>query len=306
MATIVARRNFVAALGATAIAWPSVVRAQQAMPVIGYLHSGARASSDPTTAAFHQGLAEAGFVEGRNLAVEYRWASGQYDRLPDMAADLVRRQVAVIAAAGGSAPALAAKAATATIPIVFVSGSDAVEFGLVASLSRPAGNITGVSWIASALEAKRLGLLHEAVPQTRDIAVLVKPAFAAAETQLKDARVAATAWGATIQAAQASDEGEFDAAFAAMAQQRVGALVVSPDPYFFGRRQQLVALAARHAIPTIYYAREFAESGGLMSYGSNLPDASRLAGVYVAAFSRGRSPATCRCCSRPSSNLSSI
>jgi putative tryptophan/tyrosine transport system substrate-binding protein len=286
------RREFITLLGGAA-AWPLAARAQQpAMPVIGWLSSGAAHSAFRSfVTAFHQGLAEAGYVEGRNVAVEYRWAEGQADRLPKLAAELVRRQVVVIVASGGSAPAQATKAATTTIPIVFVSGDDPIEVGLVSSLSRPGGNVTGISWIASALEAKRLGLLQEVVPKNADVGVLVNPSFPGAKTQLRDAQEAARERGIRIQVLNASTEHDLDTVFATLAQWRAGSLLVNPNPMFMTRREQIVALAARHAVPTIYYAREYAVAGGLMSYGTSVVDAFRQSGLYTGRILKGEKPA---------------
>jgi putative ABC transport system substrate-binding protein len=286
------RREFITVLGGAAAMWPLVSRAQQpAMPLIGVLQSGSRISFETQLAAFHQGLAETGYVEGRNVAIEHRWADGQYDRLPGLAAELVRRQVTLIFAGGGVAPAKAAMAATNTIPIIFLSGTDPIDYGLVTSLSRPGGNITGISWFASALEAKRLGLLHEVAPSAANIAVLVNPDFPAAENQLKEARAAAREHGLNIVALSASATRELDTIFATLLDKRADALLVSPDPSFYDRREQLVALATRHAVPTIYYEREFIVAGGLMSYGTSLRDAFRLAGIYSGRILKGEKPA---------------
>jgi len=285
------RREFITLVGGAAAAWPLAARAQQsAMPVIGYLNSGSADAHADLRAAFHQGLAQASYLEGRNVALEYRWAEGRSDRLPELAADLVRRRVALIVAVGGSAPAQAAKAVTATIPIVFVSGDDPIEAGLVASLGRPGGNVTGISWLASALEAKRLGLLREVVPNA-DVAVLVNPTFPGAKVHVRDAQEAARERGMRVQVLNASREHDFDAVFATLVQQRAGSLLVSPNPMFMNAREQIVALAARHAVPTIYYAREYVVAGGLMSYGSNVGDASRQAGVYAGRILKGEKPA---------------
>jgi putative ABC transport system substrate-binding protein len=285
------RREFITLLGGAAAAWPRAVRAQQtAMPVIGWLSSGGAVLSNFVT-AFQQGLGQAGYVEGRNVAVEYRWSEGRSDLLPELAAQLVRRQVAVIVASGGSAPAQEAKASTHSIPIVFVSGDDPIEAGLVSSLSRPGGNVTGISWIASALEAKRLGLLLELVPRGTDVGVLVNPSFPGAKTQLRDAQEAALERGVRIQVLNASTEQDLDTIFATLVQQRAGSVIVSPNPMFMNRREQIVALAARHGIPTIYYAREYAVAGGLMSYGTSVVDAYRQSGIYTGRILRGEKPA---------------
>jgi putative ABC transport system substrate-binding protein len=224
------------------------------------------------------------------VAVEYRWSEGRSDRLPELAVDLVRRGVAVIVAVGGSAPAQAAKQATATIPIVFLSGDDAIEAGLVGSLGRPGGNVTGISWLASALEAKRLGLLRELV-SNGDLGVLVNPTFPGARVQVRDVQGAAREHGLRVHVLEASSERDLQTIFASAQQQRVGALVVSPNPMFYSLREQIIALAARHAIPTIYYTRDYAVAGGLMSYGTNVQEASRQAGLYVGRILKGEKPA---------------
>ena len=279
------RRDFITLLGGAAAAWPLAARAQQ--PVIGFLHSG---SATPPHAAFQQGLNETGYVDGRNVRVDYRYADGQYDRLPALAADLVRRQVAVLGAYGGVHTAIVAKAATATIPIVFGMGSDPVKFGLVASLNRPGGNITGVSFFTAELEGKRLGLLHEVVPRETEIAALVNPTNANADNQSKELNEAARTLGLQLHVLNASSEREIDMAFASLLQNRIGALVVASDPFFFARRQQLIALAARHAVPAIYEWRDFAAAGGLMSYGTSLTEAYRQAGSYAGRILKGEKP----------------
>jgi ABC-type uncharacterized transport system substrate-binding protein len=262
------------------------------MPVIGFLNAASPGPLRRQIAAFHEGLKESGYVEGQNVAVEYRWAEGQYDRLPALAADLVRRQVSVIVAGGGAPAVLAAKAATTTIPIVFTAGGDPIASGLVPSLNRPGGNITGVYHFATGLEAKRLGLLHEMVPKATTIAVLVNPKFRKeAESQLRDVQEAAASLDVQLVVVRANAESDFDAAFSTVVQQRSGALLVCASPFFNTRREQLVVLAARHALPTIYEWRDFADAGGLMSYGTSLADAYRQAGVYAGRILKGAKPA---------------
>jgi putative ABC transport system substrate-binding protein len=284
------RREFIRLLSGAAAAWPLTVRAQQPMPVVGFLNAASPGPLRQQVAAFREGLKESDYVEGRNVAVEYRWAEGQYDRLPALVADLVRQQVSVIASGGGAPAALAAKAATTTIPIVFSVGADPVGLGLVASLNRPGGNITGVYQFTSGLEAKRLGLLHEMVPKATSIAVLVNPNFADAENQLRDVQEAAARLEVQLVIVRANAESDFDAAFSTLLRQRAGALLVCGSPFFNGRREQLVVLAARHAIPAIFEWRDFAAAGGLMSYGTNLADAYRQVGVYAGQILRGAKP----------------
>ena len=272
--------------------WPLVTSAQQpAIPVIGYLANASPAGFATFVAAFHRGLSEMGYVESRNVAIEYRWAEGQHDRLPGFAADFVRRQVAVIMATGGAAPAIAAKAATATIPIVFTGGSDPVRLGLVASLGRPGGNATGVVNISTELTAKRLELLRELVPTATMIAVLSNPASPDAEAQVTQVQEAARIVGQQIHVVAARKEGDFDAAFGAAVQRRAGALFVTGDPLFTSRRTQLVRLAAKHAMPASYSFRDLVVAGGLMSYGANLADVHRQAGVYAGRILKGAKPA---------------
>jgi putative ABC transport system substrate-binding protein len=282
------RRNLITLLGG-AVAWPVVARAQQAMPVIGYLSGGSPRPSDAGLAAFRGGLSESGYFEGRNLAIESRWGDDHNDRLPMLAIDLVRRQVTVIATFGSPA-ALAAKAATTTIPIVFQAGVDPVAMGLVSSLNRPSGNLTGVTTLGSELGPKRLELLHELVPMATNIAMLVNPTNPDAETQSRGAQAAASALGLHFHVLHASAERDFDAAFATLLQLRPSALVIGADPFFISQREQIGALALRHAVPAIYQFPEFAAAGGLMSYGSSLADSVHLAGVYTGRILKGEKP----------------
>jgi putative ABC transport system substrate-binding protein len=281
------RREFITLLGGAVAAWPLAARAQQqAMPVIGFLISASPDTYAPMVAAFRQGLKETGYIEGQNVAIEYRWAEGQFDRLPAMAADLVRRNATVIAALGPPA-ALAAKAATSTIPIVFVTGSDPVQAGLVASLNRPGGNVTGVYLLLIGLEGKRLGLLRDLVPHVKLTGLLINPRSPDSEAQSRALQAAARGVGQQILVVEAGSDGEFDAAFAALAQRQAGALVVAADIFFTARRERIVALVARLAIPAIYELREFAVAGGLMSYGTSLLDGYYQNGVYVGRILKG-------------------
>jgi putative tryptophan/tyrosine transport system substrate-binding protein len=289
---MVRRREFITCLGGAVAGWPLSARAQQrAMPVIGFLGSPSAAEWVHLVAAFRAGLKETGYVEGQNAAIEYRWADGYYDRLPRLADDLVHRNVAVIFAAGSVAPALAAKAATATIPIVFANGADPVKLGLVASLNRPGGNITGISFLTADLGAKRLGLIHELAPNISVGAVLINPNNPNAESVARDARESARSLGLQFHVLNAGTDHDIDAIFAGLIQQQIGMLLVSADPFFLGRRVQFVALAARHAVPTIYFAREFVTAGGLMSYGTSLADAYREAGIFAGRILKGAKPA---------------
>jgi putative ABC transport system substrate-binding protein len=281
------RRAFITLLGGAAAAWPMVVRAEQSvMPVVGFLRSTPAAGFEYLVNALRQGLNDVGFVEGRNVAVEYRWAENQPDRLPGLAVDLVRRQVAAIVASGPGA-AQAAKVATTTTPIIFVIGADPVRTGLVASLNRPGGNTTGVVFTLVDLAAKLLGLLHELVPKASVIAVLHDPNGPEAEVESRDLEEAGHAIGRQILMVNAAHEQEFHAAFATVGQAGAGGLLIGAGPYFLSQRRQLVALAGRHAVPTMYNARQYAEVGGLISYGPSLTDAYRRAGVYVGRILKG-------------------
>jgi putative ABC transport system substrate-binding protein len=284
------RREFVLLLGGAMTAAPAVRAQQKAMPVIGFLSSVSPGPLAASVAEFRQGLSETGYVEGQNVVIEYRWAEGRYDRLPALAADLVGRKVDVIVASGGSPSALAAKSETSTIPIVFSVG-DPVELGLVASLARPGGNLTGVSNMNVELNPKRLELLSELVPQAKVIALLVNQNNRNTERNIKDVQEAARAKGVQLSILKAGTESEIDAAFGSLAQLRAGALVVATDPFLNSRRDQLVALASRHAVPAIYYWREFATAGGLISYGPSLTAGYRHAGVYAGKILKGAKPA---------------
>jgi putative ABC transport system substrate-binding protein len=291
MTITIGRRKFIAALGAAAGAWPLAARAQQpAMPVVGCLNLGSAQPRAHLMEAVRQGLKEIGFVDGRNLTIQYRWADDHSDRLPALAADLVNQRVAVLVA-GADAAALAAKAATATIPIVFSIGSDPVAIGLVPSLNRPGGNVTGVTFFASQLEAKRLGVLHDVVPAAAVIAVLVNPTTPTASAVTRDLQEAARVLGLELQVLNASSEGDFDTAFATIAQRRPDALLVTASAFFNDRRDRLVSLAAQHSVPAMYELRDFAALGGLVSYGTSITGAYRQAGVYAGRILKGEKPA---------------
>jgi len=287
----VKRREFMALIGGAA-AWPVAGRAQQpAVAVIGFLHLGSPEPVGPNVAAFRQGLNETGFVDGRNVAIEYRWAQGQYDRLPALAADLVRRQVTVIAACATSAPGLAAKAATSAIPIVFQTGGDPVQDGLVTSMNRPGHNVTGVSRLAVTIAPKRLELLRELAPKATVIGLLVNPTNPRSELVVQQIEEAARELGFRLHVLKVITEGELDSAFASLVQLGVGALLVAQEPSYFRWREQIIALAARHAIPATYGQREYAAAGGLMSYDASVADSFRQVGVYVGRILKGEKPA---------------
>jgi putative ABC transport system substrate-binding protein len=287
------RRDFIRLLGGAA-AWTAAARAQQpTMPVIGFLGSASPQLYADRTRAFHQGLSETGFVEGRNVAIEYRWAEGQYDRLPALAVDLTHRQVTLIVSFGGIPAARAAKSATTTVPIVFVTGTDPVAFGLVASLNRPGGNLTGVTSLGDEIAPKRLEFLHELLPAATTMALLVNPTNPNAETQSRDLQAAARTLGVRLHVLHARTEHDFDAAFAAATHLRAAALVIGPDTFFAGpsRAEQHATFAARYAVPTISFTRNFTAAGGLMSYGGNLTDSYRIAGTYAGRILKGDKPA---------------
>jgi ABC-type uncharacterized transport system substrate-binding protein len=287
----VKRRAFITLLGGAAAAWPIAARAQQPIPVIGFLHSGSPEPNATRIAAFRKGLSEAGYVEGQNVAIEFRWAAEQNDRLPDLAVDLIRRRVSVIATPGSTPASLAAKAATDTIPIVFLIGGDPVTLGLVASLNRPGGNATGVNLQLVELVAKQLGMLRELGPAANRFVALVNPNTAYSGALVKDLQASASALGLPIEILSAGTDREIDAAFANFVQKPGGALLIGPDAVFVSRRAQIVTLAARHALPAIYYVRDFAGIGGLMSYGPNLAQTYRQTGLYVGRVLKGEKPA---------------
>jgi putative ABC transport system substrate-binding protein len=287
------RREFVKLIGGAAVSAPLTARAQQAaMPVIGFLSALSATSAAAFLPAFHQGLNEAGFVEGQNVAIEYRWAEGRADRLSALAADLVRRQVTVIAGVNSTAAALAAKAETTTIPIIFAVGGDPVKSGLVNSLSRPGGNLTGISFLANQLVPKRFELLTEVIASSAIIGIIVNPNNPNADSDAMNAQIAAGSLQRKLVAVKIGSESDFETASVTLVQERVGALFVDIDPFFTSRREQVVALAARHALPASYYLREFVADGGLMSYGSSQRDAYRQEGIYVGRILKGEKPTT--------------
>jgi putative ABC transport system substrate-binding protein len=285
------RREFITFIGGVAAARPRAVRAQQSgVPVLGFLSGRSSGEAASAVSAFRQGLGDFGYVEGRNVIIEYRWAEGRYDRLPALAADLVARRVSLIAAVGGSE--VSAKNTTATIPIVFTTGGDPVELGLVASLNNPGGNVTGVTFLASDLGAKRLGLLRQFAPNANAIAMLMNPNYPSTNAEVRDVRAAARSLGMQVNVVNASTSREIDAAFATLEQERPDALFVGGDPFLLGRREQLVPLATSHALPAIYPQREYVDAGGLMSYGTSVTDGYRQAGVYAGKILAGAKPAS--------------
>jgi putative tryptophan/tyrosine transport system substrate-binding protein len=282
------RRNFITLLGSAMVAWPLAARAQDSStPVIGFLSARSPAEAASVLAAFRQGLGQTGYFEGKNVTIEYRWAEGHYDRLPAMAAELVAHQVAVVAATGGEPSGLAAKAATTTIPIVCTLGGDAVETGLVAHLHRPGGNVTGVTIMGLEMGPKRLELAHQLVPNASAFAVLINSKFSPTLAEARQMQAAGHSLGLQITIFDASTESQIDAAFAALGQHKVDALLINTDPFLLGQRVQIVQLAARHKIPTVYFLREFVEAGGLMSYGPNITNGYRQAGIYVGRILKG-------------------
>jgi putative tryptophan/tyrosine transport system substrate-binding protein len=286
------RRDFIKVIAVSAAAWPLAARAQQsAMPTIGLLSARSPAEAASDLNAFRQGLGETGYLEGKNVTIEYRWAEGQYDRLPALVAELIDRQVAVIAAAGGEPSPLAAKAATATIPIVFIIGGDPVQSGLVASLNRPGGNLTGTTIMVSELGPKRLDLLRQLVPNAASVAVLANPEFQLASAEVRNLEDAAHTLGIKISVLNARTESDIDTAFTTIVQQKADALIVEGDPFLLGQRDQLVRLAARYNVPTMYFLREFVDAGGLLSYGPSIANGYRQAGVYTGRILRGEKPA---------------
>jgi len=288
---MIRRRDFMTLLGSATATWPLTVQAQQSTPVIGYLYLGSPEPIANRLAAFRSGLSETGFIEGRNLAIEYRWAHNEPERLPELAADLVHRRVAVIAALGSTPAALAAKTATSTIPIVFASGGDPVQYGLVTNLNRPGGNVTGLTDIANDLLPKLLGLMQELVPQAVRFGVLVNPSNPVSASIIAQAQQAASFISRPVEVLTASSNGDIDLAFAGLAQRRIDALVIAPDTLFTNRVSQLATLATYHRVPASFWTREYPQVGGLMSYGANVTDRDRQAGIYVGRILKGEKPA---------------
>jgi putative tryptophan/tyrosine transport system substrate-binding protein len=288
---MIRRREFITLLGGAAAVWPRASRTQPAMPLIGFLQSGSPGATAHMVAAFHSGLKEVGYVQGQNVGIIYRYGDGQYDRLPVLAAELVSSQVAVLAATGGDPAVLAARAATSTIPIVFTIGSDPVALGYVASLNRPGGNVTGVVLLTSNLGAKRIGLLRQLIPTVEAIGLLLNPTYADAAAQLKEMETSAASVNVRLIIANASADSDLAPAFARFIKERAGAFLIAADPFFNSRRDQIVALAARHAIPAIYEWREYVIAGGLMSYGTSITDGYRQAGMYAGRILKGDKPA---------------
>jgi putative tryptophan/tyrosine transport system substrate-binding protein len=285
------RRKFITLLGGAAASWPLAARAQSSMIVVGFLSTRSPGESANDVTAFRKGLSEMGYVEGQNLAIAFRWAEGEFDRLATLATDLVGARVAVIVAVGGPSAALAAKAATPTTPIVFTIAGDPVKSGLVASINRPGGNVTGVSYLGAELEFKRLELLHELVPTAASMGLLVNPNYPDSETQARHLQEAARALGLQLHVSNAGTENEIDIAIAALAQQRIKGLIVATDGYFLSRRNQIIGLAARHVLPVVYPWREYVSAGGLMSYGASVPDAYHQVGIYAGRILKGEKPA---------------
>ena len=286
------RRDFITLACGAATAWPMAVRAQPStLPVIGFLHSATASAYARMTAALRKSLNDAGYIEGQNVAIEYRWAEGQFDRLPDLAADLVRHQVSIIFAGGGVDPSLAAKAATSKIPIVFANGTDPVEAGLVGSLDHPGANVTGITFLLNTLGPKELEVLHELVPKAALVAVLINPKSSTAASQLKDLQDTAHAFDQQLFILRATTQSDIEAVVTSLPQHQVGGLVIGADAFFFSRRDQFVSLATRYSIPAVYPWREAVVTGGLASYGSSITDAYRLAGIYIGRILKGDKPA---------------
>ena len=297
------RRDFITLLGGMAATWPLPARAQQpALPIVGFLSSLSSAALTGPVAAFRQGLESLGYAEGKNVAIEFRWAEGQYDRLPALATELVQKRASVIVTIGGDPPAFAAKAASTTIPLVFISGQDPVKTGLVTSLSRSGGNATGVNLLIAETESKRVDLLKELAPAASAFAAFINPKSTYAQMQSSAVTAAAQSIGQQIEIINASNELDVENAFAQFAQDKIGAFLLTADPFFVYRREQIIASAAKHQIPGVYFLREFVESGGLVSYGTSLADAYRQVGVYVGKILGGTKPPIYRSFSRPNSN----